>query len=356
MVASRCCTSVLRAIELLLRERDLGRCCSRLALASSSACCACLRPGLRPSSATPARSRVSIRATIWPALTMSPLSASISAMRPANFVSMSISSASIRPLPEAIPSGNCGRDCSHAIITAAADNRRERDEDGDPPPGPARRLDAAGRRNGRRLRRGARHEFARTGRRCRQVLRRRGARARRFRILVHFNSQKAHRTSWEPLGRRPIRSATGLFDSEEKRRRPDRRRRSCKSTLFLSSTRRRPLEDELQPGPGRLAPRARPKRQAAADCRSPAADRDPNRLGPPIPRAAANLRRRARVNPGDWARNVAPVRRASSSLAPRRASMRLVSPALQPSPPSFPTGSPRSRGGGVIPRTCRSLS
>ena len=49
-----------------------------------------------------------MRATTWPALTMSPSSASISAMRPANLVSMSISSASIRPLPQAMPGGNAG--------------------------------------------------------------------------------------------------------------------------------------------------------------------------------------------------------------------------------------------------------
>jgi hypothetical protein len=54
-----------------------------------------------------------MRATTWPALTMSPSSASISEIRPANLVSMSIPSASIRPLPEAVPDGNCDRECCH---------------------------------------------------------------------------------------------------------------------------------------------------------------------------------------------------------------------------------------------------
>ena len=87
------------AVELLLRERDLASSAARRWRAPrrepACACCTCACDLLSEAS----RSRVSMRARTCPAFTMSPSSASISAMRPANLVSMSISSASIRPLP-----------------------------------------------------------------------------------------------------------------------------------------------------------------------------------------------------------------------------------------------------------------
>ena len=102
------------------------------------------------------------------ALTISPSWTRISAIRPANLVSMSISSASIRPLLEAIPAGHGSRLCCHpsAPPTAAATSRptsrsafcqRRRDATGPEnaarqvvvargvPPSPPRRCDLGGR-------------------------------------------------------------------------------------------------------------------------------------------------------------------------------------------------------------------
>ena len=99
------------AVELLLRERDLGRLLLDVGARLIEALLRLLdlRLGL-------SKRRLEIPACPCgrapePALTMSPSSASISAMRPANLVSMSISSASILPLPNAIPGGNCDCDC-----------------------------------------------------------------------------------------------------------------------------------------------------------------------------------------------------------------------------------------------------
>ena len=58
------------------------------------------------------RSRVSMRATTWPPWTMSPSSKSTVAMRPANFASISISSASSRPFDHTIPGGSGGSLCA----------------------------------------------------------------------------------------------------------------------------------------------------------------------------------------------------------------------------------------------------